>query len=270
MHLLKNLFLSILLLTIFQSCKEKSTENSPIQTVNTSSEESLINKDIENANSKWKDLLNLKSDSLSNLYAEHAIKIFEDGTTMVGRQPIVDFYHTVSYSVNSFHSDTILMANAKRGLEYEMSEYTDNSNTKCKQIVIWEGKDSERERVFEFAVEMDETGDNLSEIDNRRDQWIKLCNMNNAENLINEMYSQNTLYFNHKPLVTGRKSLIEEYAYMNRENYELTLSPIIVDQVNQNLVFEIGQCKGSYNGKYIIIWRKEASGKWEVFIDSNI
>ena len=84
------------------------------------------------------------------------------------------------------------------------------------------------------------------------------------------MYSENTLYYNHKPLVVGRELLIEEYSYMNRENYQLTLNPIVVDQVNDKLVFEIGQCKGSYGGKYIIIWRKEESGKWEVFIDSNI
>jgi ketosteroid isomerase-like protein len=40
--------------------------------------------------------------------------------------------------------------------------------------------------------------------------------------------------------------------------------------VNDNLVYEIGQCKGTYKGKYILVWKKESDGVWRVFIDSNI
>jgi len=57
---------------------------------------------------------------------------------------------------------------------------------------------------------------------------------------------------------------------MSRESYSLRLTPIKTGQVKNNIVLEIGQCSGSYNGKYIIVWKKNALGKWEVFLDSNI
>ncbi len=270
MNLLKPSLYLVLILCLFLACKEKTKEDPTAQAQNTNSEETSIHNEIQTANSKWKAFINLKSDSLSTLYTEHAIKIFDDGETIVGGNPLKEHYLSSADPINLISSDTVLMANSNRGLVYEMGEYTDNSNAKFKQIVIWESKDSQSKRVFEFASKIEGSENDLVEINSRRDLWIKLCNMNDAENLINEMYSQNTLYFNHKPLIIGRELLVKEYAYMNRENYQLTLNPIIVDQVNENFVFEIGQCKGSYNGKYIIIWRKESSGKWEVFIDSNI
>ncbi len=274
MYLIKYSFFAILPLFIYQviiqGCKEKArVDNSP-QKINIADIDLQENKKIDLVNQKWKDYINLKSDSISNLYTEQAVKIFDTGNTLVGNERIKDHYQSKSIDVVSIYSDTIIMANKKRGLEYEIGGYKDDKNVNYKHIIIWESKNSKYLRVFEFVVKMEKTNDNLSEIDSRRELWMKLCNVNNSEALVNELYSINTLYFNHKPLIVGRELLVEEYQYMNRENYELALNPIVVEKINENFVFEIGQCKGSYNGKYIIIWRKNEKDKWEVFIDSNI
>jgi hypothetical protein len=78
------------------------------------------------------------------------------------------------------------------------------------------------------------------------------------------------MYYNHKPIVQGTENLIQEYGYMNRESYSLQLDPKKSVIVNANFVFEIGQCSGSYGGKYVLIWKKEADGNWRIYIDSNI
>jgi ketosteroid isomerase-like protein len=99
---------------------------------------------------------------------------------------------------------------------------------------------------------------------------MELCNANNAKALVTQLYSNNTIYFNHKPIVKGTADLIKEYSYMNNKNYHLNLQPLIVKVVNARFAFEIGQCSGGYNGKYILIWKKHADGNWKIFIDSNI
>ena len=266
----KNTICLILLLFNILGCKEKTKDINIVPSLNIENSVAPLNKEINIANEKWKDYINQKSDSLSMLYTEHAVKVFEDGTSIVGSEPIKDHYKSVSYSIASIQSDTIILANQKRGIEYEIGEYVDQDNSIYKQVIIWQSDNVSRKRVFEFSAKIENSYNELAVIKVRRALWIKLCNAHNAEALINELYSENTIYFNHKPLVIGRKGLIQDYQYMNNEKYELVLNPIIVDQVSADFVFEIGQCVGSYNGKYIIIWRKDDSGKWEVFIDSNI
>jgi ketosteroid isomerase-like protein len=225
---------------------------------------------INQAHDKWQALINEKSDSLATLYTVHAIKILENENTVEGHLGIKDYYLNSSIAINSVTTDTFLMANEERGLAYEIGEFITYENSRYKHLIIWETREGIQYRDFEFIAQMKPTDVNLDVIAARRDIWMKLCNQHNAAALINEMYAENTMYFNHKPLITGRNALIKEYQYMNSEDYALALHPIITEAVNDNLVFEIGQCDGSYNGKYIIVWRKNENEQWEIFIDSNI
>ena len=263
MNYLKNILFVIVLLQVFQNCTN-STNQSQVPEVTKSGNVTSVE------NIKWMDLINLKSDSIQSLYVENAFKVLANGKILEGNQQIKNHLLQNAIAVQSIQSDTIIVAHKKRGLEYEIGEFMDNRNQKYKYLIIWETKDLNRQRVFEFVEEIELTDAIPPEIESRRNLWMQLCNNHNAAELINEMYSKNTLYFNHKPMVKGRDSLIPEYEYMNNKDYELSLSPEVVKAVNNDFVFEIGQCKGSYLGKYILIWRKTEMGKWEIFIDSNI
>ncbi len=206
---------------------------------------------------------------ISQMYAEDAVKILENGEILTGREQIKEYFFQHSL-LTPTQSDTVIMANQARGLTYEIGEFVDANNDPHKGLIIWQTKDTTRQRVFEFMAKMDKADQDLSELDERRALWMKLCNAHQVTELVNELYSPNTLYFNHKPLVQGRESLIKEYQYMNYEQYSLTLTPIIIEIANSDFIFEIGQCQQGYNGKYILIWQKDKSGKWYVFIDSNI
>lgn len=206
---------------------------------------------------------------VSQMYAEDAVKILANEEILTGREQIKQYYLQHSH-LTSTQTDTVIMANKSRGLTYEIGEFMDTNNERHKGLIIWQTKDSTQERVFEFMAKMGKTDQDLSEIDERRELWMKLCNAHQVTELVNELYSANTLYFNHKPLVQGRAALIKEYQYMNYEQYSLTLTPIIIEIVNGDFIFEIGQCQEGYNGKYILIWQRDAAGKWYVFIDSNI
>lgn len=209
-------------------------------------------------------------DSLDNLYHEHSIKVLANGQVLNGFQQIKEHLSLNSEKIIAVHSDTLILANEARAIEYEISESILESGKSNKHLVIWQTKDTQRQRVFEFTARVDNPSENLSELDRRRALWISLCNQNDAQTLIQELYSENTIYYNHKPLVQGRIPLAREYQYMNDKAYELSLQAIMVAPVNKDYVFEIGQCSGSYNGKYILIWRKDEDGQWRIFIDSNI
>jgi ketosteroid isomerase-like protein len=226
------------------------------------------NTSVENEN--WVQYINEDSDSLHNLYTENAIKILPNESRLNGNKAIKSYYLSDDMEIAYIHTDTILLANQKRKIEYEMGDFYDKDNQKYKHIIIWITTNGQRKRDFEFVTKVGLFKDVKAEIDDRRNQWMKRCNAHDAKALISDLYSANTLYYNHKPLIVGRDLLVEEYQYMNNEKYQLTLTPILSEQVNKDFVFEIGQCKGSYNSKYIIIWRKSDNDKWKVFIDSNI
>lgn len=209
-------------------------------------------------------------DSLEGEYDTAAIKVLSDGTTLEGLEQIQNYLLSTPQKIISSKVDTLIVAHEGRAIAYEISESINERGEKYKNLVIWQTKNNQRLRVFEFSAKENRSNLDLTAINRRRAQWMELCNQNEAAVLIRELYSTNTLYYNHKPLVKGQKQLVSEYQYMNNENYELTLNSIKVVPVNQNFVFEIGQCAGSYTGKYILIWEKGKDGQWHIFIDSNI
>jgi len=87
--------------------------------------------------------------------------------------------------------------------------------------------------------------------------------------LITNTYVENAVYYNNNRLTIGTDHIIKEYQYMNNPAYQLTLIPIILEGVNETLAFEIGQCSGSYGGKYILVWGKRKGTSWKIIFDSN-
>ena len=119
--------------------------------------------------------------------------------------------------------------------------------------------------VQEDTVEVD-----TAIINKRRAEWIERCNEHDASVLVDEVYAAVPLYYNHKPMIADKEALKEEYGYMNNPEYSLHLNPLHVEKVNSEMIFEIGQCSRSYNGKYILVWKKGENERWSVWIDSNI
>ncbi|MFK8103453.1 MAG: hypothetical protein AB8G15_13050 [Saprospiraceae bacterium] len=221
-------------------------------------------------NNNWITYLNAGSDSLANLYAEDAVKILVDGTILSGQTAIKDYLHGALPKINAIQSDTIILAHQERALSYELGVFTDVDQKKYQHLIIWQVQDAASVRVFEFVAPQLEAVESYEELEERRALWMELCNRHEVKQLIYNLYAEETLYFNHRPLLKGRAALVKAYQYMKDENYQLSLWPIVVRQVSPDFIFEIGQCAGSYQGKYILIWQRTEEGQWNIFIDSNI
>jgi hypothetical protein len=147
-------------------------------------------------------------DFISFDYSENAVKITQEGEILKGKEEIDEYHKKVQFNPQSFESRKKLMANERRGLEYEIGEYSDKDKTKIKTLTIWKNNDSQKVIDFEVAVNSKDDDLDLSVLDARREEWMKLCNEHNVDALVRNLYSTNTIYYNHKPVVIGHKDLI--------------------------------------------------------------
>ncbi|WP_420570867.1 YybH family protein [Kordia sp.] len=263
----------ILLLIVFLSvsgCKQQESKNQNISNSNT---KVVQPKKTLNNHTDWVQAINNNDiTALKNSYDANAIKIISTDSIINGSPQIANYYGIHKNKITSIESLFSVEANKAEGITYELIKYQTDNRKEYIQIVIWKLKDKKVIREFEFTEisRVSNTKIQTPEIVKRRKLWMELCNAHNAENLVKQLYSENTMYYNHKPIVKGRESLVKEYGYMNNKKYSLQLQPKKLEIVNANFAFEIGQCSGSYGGKYVLIWKKQADGNWYIYIDSNI
>ncbi len=205
---------------------------------------------------------------LAEGYTKNALKIYEAGSIIQGRDFIAEANSNHFNRVDSIN--TLTKVKALKGYEYELGRFRDDNGTAYVHLLIWNNDSSIAKRELEFISETSTFDFDSSQINKRREDWVRLCNEHDAFKLVSELYTNDNIYYNHKPLIRGTEGVAKEYAYMNRESYNLDLTPIKVLPVHPELVFEIGQCSGSYNGKYIFVWKKGKDGVWRVYLDSNI
>ncbi|MFK7946107.1 MAG: hypothetical protein AB8G11_00845 [Saprospiraceae bacterium] len=207
---------------------------------------------------------------LKNLYTVNAVKVDKTGKVFHNQGEIIEYYQKNDFSNSAVEVIKSVAAGQEHHFEYEISQFENANGQLFKQLIIWDLDKKPKKRTFEFVAEANNTENDKTIIDERRNEWIHLCNQHNAQNLLEEIYTENTIYYNHKPVIVGHEDLAVEYKYMNNEQYELFLKPIIVEMVQNDLVYEIGQCSGTYGGKYILIWQKGKDNVWRVLVDSNI
>ena len=263
----------IVTLVLLAACS-KSQDNQ--QAAQETEDYTPVNNVIE-ANQNWKGLINTDIQNLGQIYTSNGFKINPDGNVVSGSASIVEELEGSKsdwINIDTIYTNKNVTADSRQNYEYEIGTFITESGSEFNHLVIWNTKTAPKKRELEFIAQAD-VGDRadsnvLTEVDNSRSKWIQLCNDHNANVLVEEMYTDNAVYYNHKPVVIGTEAISREYQYMNNKDYSLHLEPIITKLVSSSLALEIGQCSGSYNGKYVIVWEKGDSGEWKVLLDSNI
>ncbi len=265
----KTIILQFILLIIF-GCKQGEHKK---ENISNTQPEVIQSEHISDNLKNWADDINNgDSNIIKNYYDTNAIKIISADSILETSTQIANFYGNQEGKITSIESIFSIEANKERRINYELVRYEIDNIKGFIGIVIWRIENEQIIREFEFTEKstLESKKVDTTDIAEKRKLWIEICNTHNAENLVKQLYSNNTMYFNHKPIVKGTEELIKEYSYMNDENYTLNLQPLNMQIVNANFAFEVGQCSGSYNGKYIIVWKKHSDGNWKVYIDSNI
>ncbi len=244
----------------------KKTDTKPVGTIE--SEENDIQVTI-GENELWQKTLNENLD-IADLYLPSAYKLDMGGINAFSSSGIATKYAPRDFKIDSVYIDKRIQANNKGEKFYEIGGFHTSDGMEIKHLIIWDVTDSTLKRELEFFEKVSDPAMDQSVLDERRSRWMELCNAHDVDGLVNDLYANKSMYYNHKPMIVGRRGIISEYQYMSNENYSLKLDPWIVQPVNENIAFEIGLCSGSYGGKYVLIWVKEEDGIWRILMDSNI
>lgn len=257
-----------LVLLLFLNCVEKpkpNTESYPI--VDSTTPLTLFDL-VPIADSL--EFKNFKQDSLNSIFANHAVWLESNGLTLQGTASIINHLKASTLRIDSVARSYVTVANSDSAYRYELGSYWTQDDAVYKYLMIL--KMSEPFPMIELlftAPSSPSTADTVL-LNTRRHQWMALCNRHQVKPLVDQLYTEQAIYFNHKPLVIGRADIIKEYEYMNNKKYYIFLKPIHIESINDRLIFEIGQGGGSFQGKYILIWYKTDDGTWRVMMDSNI
>ncbi|MEL7532227.1 MAG: hypothetical protein AAFN10_13000 [Bacteroidota bacterium] len=252
---MKNYLLPIVLLGLM-AC-QKTERSAPAE------------KQILSPNERWAEAVN--SNQWENIYYDKAVKIGLDATLIYGAEAIVSAAKRMNQEIEAIETITTINTHRDSPYKYEIGQFTTSNRALYYHLLIWNMEAEQPLRELEMIASGGTLDASiLKEIDQRREEWIKLCNAHDAANLVEQLYREDAFYYNHKPMVRGRAAITEDYSYMNRPEYSLLLKPIMVQPVNENWVFEIGECSGSYGGKYMLVWQKGKDGKWYVYMDSNV
>jgi len=225
--------------------------------------------DTISAHHKWMQAINDKNiESLSRLYTENAMVLSENGVDLASRKEILELVPNSDFIVKGVSA--IKKIHASDTYDYEIGSFINKDDGLAKHLIIWNTSDGNTKRELEFITETNGAKVDLNVIKKQRAEWIRLCNAHDANTLIETLYAENTMYYNKGRLLKGKAALMAEYEYMNNPQYNLILKPILIEPVSETIVYEMGQCKGSYNGKYLLVWQKNSNGVWKVLFDSNI
>jgi len=218
---------------------------------------------------RWKNLFNTDIESIQQAYSSNAVLVTPDGVTLRTAHDLTGFYTKLKSSIGQIKSVTTLrQEEVTPGLSFEIGCFVTTGNKKFIHLLVGRRVNNDFVRELEILSESNGELADVEGINKARNSWMALCNNHKANELVSRVYTENAVYYNNNRVLIGTVDITKEYRYMNNPSYQLTLTPIVVEGAGKALAFEIGQCSGSYQGKYTLVWKK-IGDKWKVLVDSN-
>lgn len=265
---MRNLILALILFGLLHTaCKEDGSKRNeqPREPAPMETEASVTQLDA------WLERVNDSTSALADLYAEQAILLFPDGTYLEENEAIEGYYRDEGLHIESLEAGFQIATGPGGEYHYETGEFQTRNGATYDYLWIFGMELEALKRQLEFLAVSDASAVvPEEELRQRRNRWMELCNSHQVSQLVLEMYRENGVYYNHKPVIVGQPLITEEYGYMQNPNYNLELRPLHLNAVSESMVIEIGQASGSYNGNYLLVWQKDPEGEWRILFDSNI
>ena len=221
-------------------------------------------------NDRWVYFFNNKIEFIDSLYLPKAILVSANGEIYDTENKRNDFYRNLKANTGTIKSiATIKRIEITPELDYEIGFFVNSKNIKFKHLIIWKKVQGVFLREIEMISKSENETTDITGIQAARNLWMDYCNHHRVKDLVTNTYFENAVYYNNGRITLGTKNIEKEYRYMTNPSYQLTLTPIVLETVNKSLAFEIGQCSGSYKGKYVLIWGKRNGASWKAIFDSN-
>lgn len=221
---------------------------------------------IDNIQIEWLVALN-NSVSLESFYIDNS-GILLDNTMYIGLEEISKQLRYLVKNAGMFNSYKKLDSHQLQDNEiFILGEYRTSNGFVLSSIIGWKKGDR---WTKEFEVIYKNVDDFTLEIDSiihGRKKWEQLANRHRPDLIVDEVFSKNGKYF-HRGTLYKNREIIKAYSYMSNDSYMITLEPLKVQQVNSNVIYEIGVYRAGGKGLYTLIWVKEID-TWKLLLDFN-
>ncbi|MFT5382758.1 MAG: ketosteroid isomerase-like protein [Saprospiraceae bacterium] len=153
---------------------------------------------------------------------------------------------------------------------FDIGLYKDKRKDLHAYLIAWNKVNSVWKKELEIIHPYDEPSTlNEKKIKAAREQWVQLSNSHDHRALIEQSYTADAIYFNNGKVEKGTEDIVTRYAYMSNPKWQITLTPIQLLSVQENLIYEVGQYKSSGIGHYFILWQQDENGFWKARFDFN-
>jgi hypothetical protein len=209
-------------------------------------------------------------DLLTKYYLD-AAGLFIEGKMIQNSAAIASALHELKAETGKIISFQSLGIHRQNDTRYfEMGQYISNSpDVFLIGIIAWNKQGDQWKKELEILYKNQEFDVfDVNGIDEAREKWVELSNAHNHQNLVNEVYTRDAIYF-HKAIISkGTQNIVPRYAYMSNPKWSITLESLQQIPVNNNLVLEVGKYTSSGIGLYILIWQRTID-KWQALFDFN-
>lgn len=207
---------------------------------------------------------------IGGLYSKRAVVFTHDFKALTAGKDISSYYKELFLRKNkSFVITPIKRVQVKKSYIYEVGEYNINGSG-FSYLIFWVKEADEWKKDLEvIAPNSGSKGKTTEQVDIARKKWVDISINNDPRKLVEEVYADQCYYFTKGKFIDNKNSLIQEYSYM--ESMWVDIEPEFIHPVNKDLVYEIGKYNtaNTYFGYYILVWNKDATGNWKVFLDAN-
>ncbi len=190
---------------------------------------------------------------------------FHHGAASIG--PPLEAWRTTSGDIRKVRTE----AAAAHGPQhyFEMGQYRLGNQERHAYVIAWKKVDDQWLREFE-VIDPKTTGSTVPPgITQARTKWVELSNAHDHGKLVEEIYTADAIYFNNGQVDQGTLPISQRYAYMSSPNWHISLHPIHVMPVQDDLCYEIGKYVSNGEGHYLLIWQKQVDGHWQALLDFN-
>lgn len=220
---------------------------------------------------KWISALNNKDNkNLQSFYLSSAGLYLSGNLDLISETRISELMNVVSSDENVDGYQETFMTEGRQGHVMTLG-YIRQGEDLYANLSAWRKSESGFQKEFETLSKV-MSGDiqfDLELFTSQRRNWEKYSNDHDPAGLINNVYTTDSYYLNGGRIDFGRTAIIERYAYMKRENWNIRLEAKGIIPVDQNVAYEIGKYYSTGEGQYLLIWEKQRKGEWQIKLDFN-
>lgn len=215
----------------------------------------------------WIHQYNARTHAIRDQYIEHSGVFVNHGVIFERANIAQHLFDALPHPIQAVHPHALYEHDADRFLEIGSYE---TFKEPMKYLIAWKRIKGLWLREFEAIVPYAGAPILKNGIEKTRRKWVELANQHHPQRHVEATYTANAWYLSHEKLSQGYTAIAACYSYMADPSFVIDLQAQATEDVQPDMVFEIGKwlMEGA-SGYYVIIWQQIAPDTWQIALDFN-